>query len=86
MVFGCPVPSVGLHIQKETARNSIYLGLLAAETRTLKERPSCCRVGHKEHFGCGVRFQDMRAWSLIINEKNHFSPVELGLYCMNLNP
>lgn len=84
-VFDCHVPSVGLNIQRETAWNSIDLGLLAAEARASKEKLSCCCVGDKEHVSCGVRFQDVRAWSLI-NEKNHFSAPEWGLYSMSLDP
>ncbi|CAC9505991.1 hypothetical_protein [Leishmania infantum] len=83
-VLGCHIPSVGLYIE-ETTCNSIDLGLLAAEARASKENLSCCCVDHKEHVSCGARFQDVRAWPLMISEENHFSALEQGLHNMNLN-
>ncbi|KAK7195058.1 hypothetical protein NESM_000428600 [Novymonas esmeraldas] len=85
-MVGCRVTSVGLYVPKKTMCGSVDLDLLAAAARVLQERLASHSVGKEERVSSRVRLQDVRAWSLMINERHHFSPVEAGPYFISLNP
>ncbi|KPI86548.1 hypothetical protein ABL78_4371 [Leptomonas seymouri] len=85
-MVGCRVASVGFYIPKEVMCSSINLVELAKQGDRFMEVVSQRIIGHTERVPSRVRLQDVRAWSLMINEKNHFSAVEPGPYFISLNP
>lgn len=86
VMVGCRVVSVGFYIPKEVMCSSISLTELANEAERFKEVVSRRTIGHEERVPSRARLQDVRAWSLMINERNHFSAVEPGPYFVSLNP
>jgi hypothetical protein len=85
VMVGCCVTSVGFYIPKEVMCSCINLEELAKEGERFKEVVARRSIGHEERVSSRVRLQDVRAWSLMINEKNHFSAVEPGPYFVSLN-
>lgn len=86
VMMGCRVASVGLYIPKEVMCGISKLAEFAAEAGRLKESVAHRAIGHEERVSSRERLQDVRAWSLMINERNHFSAVEPGPYFVSLNP
>ncbi|KPA85062.1 hypothetical protein ABB37_01479 [Leptomonas pyrrhocoris] len=85
-MVGCQIGSVGFYIPRDVMCSPVNLEELAKEGELFRELVSRRTIGHEERVSSRVRLQDVRAWSLMINEKNHFSAVEPGPYLVSLNP
>lgn len=85
-MVGCRVVSVGFYVPKAAMCNSIDLDALAVEARAFRESIARRPVGIDERVSSRVRLQDVRAWSLMVCETNHFSPIQPGPYFLSLNP
>ncbi|KAH9600456.1 hypothetical protein LSM04_006123 [Trypanosoma melophagium] len=82
-VFETRIPSIYVYFE------SINVSLVKHCLSMLYDLRSACETrvfGVDQKVSSQVRLQDVRAWSIFLNEFQHFAPQSEGPYFINLNP
>ncbi|EPY27961.1 hypothetical protein STCU_05376 [Strigomonas culicis] len=85
VALGCRFSCVSIYVPA-SSMSSYSMDHLASISREMQVTLRDKVIGRDERVSSQAKLQDARAWSLLINERYHFSPVDHGPYLINLNP